>query len=173
MRRTYASSNDINSQKKRRKKETTLNLFTLLSENHEEVADTDQVPVLKELVEEREKMTLHMRRCSYALFAVGATQLAWGGFMFFALETPLNHAVLTEICMSALVICGLAYQLKQAVKPVQLFTDMDDFQKTKSIFLSRQITRMLGAFFHRGYGIAFVLSFTLGAHALTCIRFLM
>lgn len=135
--------------------------------------DGDISAVANELRQAQQEMLVQMRRCSRALFAVGAVHLTWGSIMFCALESPLDHAVLTEVCMSSLVICGLAYQLKQTMKPIKFFINREEHHKMKIIFVSRQVTRMLGTFFHRGYGIAFVLSLTLTAHSLSCIRFLL
>ncbi|MCO5552916.1 hypothetical protein L7F22_006435 [Adiantum nelumboides] len=114
----------------------------------------------------------HFLQCSYVLFAVGAVHAVWGSAMFLSLQEPLNHAVMTEVCMSALVLGALAYQARQAVKPIQLFANIKEDGYDGTVFLSRQVTRLVGAFFHRGHGIAFVLLLPLGANALSCIRFL-
>lgn len=135
------------------------------------IVDGDISAVANELRKAQQEMIVCMRKCSRALFAVGAVHLMWGGMMFCVLDSPLNHAVMTEVCMSTLVVFGLAYQLKQTLKPVEFFTKLEEHRRLRIIFLSRQVSRMLGAFFYRGYGIGFVLSLTLTAHLLSCMKF--
>lgn len=135
------------------------------------IVDGDISAVANELRQAQQEMIVCMRKCSRALFAVGTVHLMWGGMMFCVLDSPLNHAVMTEVCMSTLVVFGLAYQLKQTLKPVEFFTKLEEHRRLRVIFLSRQVSRMLGAFFYRGYGIGFVLSLTLTAHLLSCMKF--
>ena len=133
--------------------------------------DHDLVTITKELKEAQQEMMTNMKKCSRALFALGAIHAFWGGTMFLILETPMNHAIATEVCMSNVVILGLAYQINQAIKPIALYTKFEEHRLQGILFLSRQVSRMVGAFFHRGSGIGFVLSLTLTAHSLSCLRF--
>ena len=134
--------------------------------------DHDILGITKELKEAQQEMMTNMKKCSRALFALGSIHAFWGGAMFFVLETPMNHAIATEICMSSVVVLGLAYQIKQTIKPIALYTKFEEHRLQGILFLSRQVSRMVGAFFHRGSGIGFVLSLTLTAHSLSCLRFL-
>ncbi|MCO5556574.1 hypothetical protein L7F22_010124 [Adiantum nelumboides] len=171
--RTYSSFSNFKVPSSRSKDETSQNDGSVQPENREKmVEDANALSVARELRQARQDMIVNMRRCSYVLFAVGAVHAVWGSAMFLSLQETLNHAVMTEVCMSSLVLGALAYQLRQAVKPIQLFANLKEDGYEGTVFLSRQVTRLVAAFFHRGHGIAFVLSLPLGAHALSCIRFL-
>lgn len=171
--RTSSNLNTVEGQASKGKEEGKQeDVFSQMLEMMGFLVDGDLSEAAMELRQAQQEMLVNMRRCSRALFAVGGVHLTWGGMMFFALEPPLNHAVLAEVCMSSLIICGLAYQLRQTVKPIEFFTNQEEHRKMRIIFLSRQVTRMLGAFFHRGRGIALVVSLTLMAHSLSCVRFL-
>jgi hypothetical protein len=134
-------------------------------------ADHDISAVTKELKAAQQELMTNMKKCSKALFMVGCIHGLWGGAMFYVLETPIDHAVITEICMSTIIILGLGYQINQAIKPVGLYSGFEEHRLPGILFLSRQVSRMVGAFFHRGSGIGFVLSLTLTAHSLSCLRF--
>lgn len=141
---------------------------------HEEIVgptvERDMSAVANELRQSLEDLRGSMKKFSAVIFAVGSLHLSWGAAMFLALESPFSHAVLTQVCMSGLVFFGLAYHLKQALKPMAFFTKLEERSRLRIITLSLQVTKSMAAFFQRGYGIGLVLSFTLALNLLSCVK---
>ncbi|MCO5557047.1 hypothetical protein L7F22_010603 [Adiantum nelumboides] len=119
--RTYSSFSNFKVPSSRSKDKTSQNHGSVQPEHLEKmVEDANVLPVARELQQDQQDMIVNMRRCSYMLFVVGVVHTMWGSAMFLSLQETLNHAVMTEVCRSSLVTGALAYQLRHAMKPIQL-----------------------------------------------------
>eukprot|EP00250_Pteridium_aquilinum_P007359 c17096_g1_i1 orf=173-1003(-) len=149
---------------------------TLEDFQHEEIVgptvERDMSPVADELRKAHLEMREAIQKFTKALLAVGAVHLVWGGMMFRVLDSPFSHALMTQVCASALVLFGLAYYSKQALKPIEFFTRLEERSRLRILTLSLQVTKTMSSFFQRGYGVGLVLFLALTANLLGCLKFL-
>lgn len=142
---------------------------------HEEIVgptvERDMSPVADELRKAYLEMREAIQKFTKALLAVGAVHLMWGGMMFRVMDSPLSHALLTQVSVSAFIMFGLAYYSKQTLKPIEFLMKLEERSRLRIITLSLQVTKTIGSFFQRGYGVGLVLLFGLTAHLLACLKF--
>lgn len=149
---------------------------TLDDFQHEEIVgptvERDMSPVADELRQAHMEMREAIQKFTKGLLAVGVVHLVWGGMMFRVLESPFSHALMTQVCASALVLFGLAYYSKQTLKPIDFFTKLEERSRLRILTLSLQVTKTMSSFFQRGYGVGLVLLLALIANFLGCLKFL-
>ncbi|KAI5056331.1 hypothetical protein GOP47_0028149 [Adiantum capillus-veneris] len=149
---------------------------TLEDFQHEEIVgptvERDMSPVADELRQAHVEMREAIRKFSKGILWVGAIHLVWGGMMFRAMDSPFSHALMTQVCASALVLFSLAYYSKQALKHIEFFTRLEERSRLQILTLSLQATKTLSSFFQRSYGVGLVLLVALIANLVGCLKFL-
>lgn len=149
---------------------------TLEDFQHEEIVgptvERDMSPVADELRKAHLEMREAIQKFTKAVLGVGVVHLMWGGMMFRAMDSPFSHALMTQVCASALLLFGLAYYSKQTLKPIEFFTRLEERSRLQILTLSLQVTKTLSSFFQRGYGVGLVLFVVLTANLVGCMKFL-